>query len=387
MKETLHRAGWVMADPDTWVENGVVTILGNRIVSVGRADTRTDAMDHGPGVIMPALGNAHTHLSLSALKDQVDTKNGFISWTKELIRIRESISDDDAESVCLAEAAVIKASGVGFAAESGPLMPGAKGLKKNGIKGLAFFECLGPGTDCPALPEDMKGLIFSWAGHAAHTTSPDLLNALKRAATGIGRPFGIHLAESEAEVEFLTTGNGEWFELMNGRGHDCSQWRPWGERPVERAYRLGLLDPQTLAVHLLEVTPPEVEILVRTGTKVCVCPRSNLALHGKLPDLEGFLQKGLNPAIGTDSLASVSSLSMFDEMRFIAANYPGLRPETIIGLATTNSADALGFHDLGSLSPAGPAHMIYVDLEAKSRQEAAQKLVSRGDLQVKWLDL
>jgi len=55
--------------------------------------------------------------------------------------------------------------------------------------------------------------------------------------------------------------------------------------------------------------------------------------------------------------------------------------------ATTNSADALGFHDLGSLSPAGPAHMIYVDLEAKSRQEAAQKLVSRGDLQVKWLDL
>jgi cytosine/adenosine deaminase-related metal-dependent hydrolase len=97
------------------------------------------------------------------------------------------------------------------------------------------------------------------------------------------------------------------------------------------------------------------------------------------------LGRGLNPAIGTDSLASAPSLSIFDEMSFIAIHYPNLRPEAIIGLATINIANALGFHELGSLRPGQSALMIYVALEAKTGAEAAEKLVSQERLQVKWL--
>lgn len=374
-----------MVDPETWIENGIVEVSNGRVVSVGRTDMKTGATDRGPGVIMPALGNAHTHLSLSALKDRVDTGCGFTPWVKNLIRLREVIPEAEAESACTAAAATMKERGVGFAAEVGPLQPGTRAMVQNQIMGLVFLECLGPGPDYPPLPDHREDLFFSWAGHAPHTTSPKLLRTIKAGAHSMGKPFSIHLAESETEVEFLTTGKGEWFQLMGSRGHDCSQWGPWGERPVERAHRLGLLDPQTIAVHLLEVEPEEIEILARTETKVCVCPRSNLALHGKLPDLEGFLRSGLRPAIGTDSLASVPSLNIFDEMRFISANYPNLKPEAIIGLATINIADALGFHELGSLRPGRLARMIYVDLEAKTEREAAEKLVSEEGLQVKWL--
>jgi cytosine/adenosine deaminase-related metal-dependent hydrolase len=374
-----------MVDPETWIENGAVEVSDGRVVSVGRADMRTGAMDHGPGVIMPALGNAHTHLSLSSLKDRVDTGDGFISWVRNLIRLRDIIPEAESESACTAAAAAMKRCGVGFAAEVGPLQPGTRAMDQNQIMGLVFLECLGPGPDYPPLPDHREDLFFSWAGHAPHTTSPELLRAIKAGAHRMGKPFSIHLAESEAEVEFLTTGEGEWFQFMGSRGHDCSRWEPWGERPVERAYRLGLLDPQTIAVHLLEVEPDEIDILARTGTKICVCPRSNLALHGKLPDLEAFLGRGLNPAIGTDSLASAPSLSIFDEMSFIAIHYPNLRPEAIIGLATINIANALGFHELGSLRPGQSALMIYVALEAKTGAEAAEKLVSQERLQVKWL--
>ena len=79
------------------------------------------------------------------------------------------------------------------------------------------------------------------------------------------------------------------------------------------------------------------------------------------------------------------SLDIFDEMSFIAANYAGLRPETIIGLATTNVAHTLGLRELGSLKPGQLALMIYVDTEATTGREAAEKLVSVNELQVKWL--
>ena len=385
MKQAIHRAGWVMADPETWIENGIVEVSDGRVVSVGRANMRTDAMDHGPGVIMPALGNAHTHLSLSSLKDRVDERDGFIPWVRNLIRLREAMPEAEAESACTAAAATMKACGVGFAAEVGPLQPGTKAMDQNQIMGRVFLECLGRGPDYPPLPNHRRDLFFSWAGHALHTTSPEFLRAIKAGANRMGEPFSIHLAESEAEVEFLTAGEGTWFQFMGSRGLDCSQWGPWDERPVERAHRLGLLDPQTIAVHLLEVESDEMEILARTGTKVCVCPRSNVALHGKLPNIENFLRKGLKPAIGTDSLASVSSLHVFDEMSFIAANYPDLSPETIITLATTNVAHALGFHELGSLRPGHLAQMIYVDMGEKTWVKAAEKLVSGDEPQVKWL--
>ena len=97
-----------MVDPETWIENGIVEVSDGRVVSVGRADMRTGTTDHGPGVIMPALGNAHTHLSLSYLKDRVDTENGFIPWVKSLIHLREMIPGGEAESTCTAAAATMK---------------------------------------------------------------------------------------------------------------------------------------------------------------------------------------------------------------------------------------------------------------------------------------
>ncbi len=85
MPRSRHRAGWVMVEPDVWLENGVVEIANDRITAVERSRAGDDAVDHGPGVILPALINAHAHLSLSALAGKIDTSRGFMSWVKDLI--------------------------------------------------------------------------------------------------------------------------------------------------------------------------------------------------------------------------------------------------------------------------------------------------------------
>ncbi|RLC27275.1 MAG: amidohydrolase [Deltaproteobacteria bacterium] len=385
MTPEIHRAGWIMADPRTWIENGAVGLIGGRVAFLKKASPHMRAVDHGPGVILPALCNAHTHLSLSFLKGAVETENGFVPWVERLISCRESLGPETAAGAALAAAARMKAAGVGAAAEVGPADPGGSAMRRAGIEGTVFLESLGAETFPPVLPPDEKGIRFSWAGHGPHTTAPAALQALKAAARRTGRPFTLHLAESREETAFLATGTGPWADLMARRGHEVSQWRPWGERPVERALRLGLLDPGTLAVHLLEVTAGDIDILARTGTGVCLCPRSNLALHRKLPDIARFIAAGLRPALGTDSLAGTESLSLFDELRFVSDRYPALGPGTLLSMATINGARVLGLPEQGMIRPGHRVRMIYTALRAPNQRKAAEILVSGPHPKVVWL--
>ncbi|MGB6067008.1 MAG: amidohydrolase family protein [Desulfomonilaceae bacterium] len=385
MNLQLHQAGWVAVSPQVWIEGGAVEIIGGRIASVRKPRPGDVAIDHGPGVIMPALVNAHTHLSLSTLAGKIRCDQRYVEWVKQLIQLRTCVSPEDVTGAAVQAAKSAKLGGTGTIAEVGPLEPGTTAIANSDLEGIVFSEFLGNDPAALNLPDDRSGISYSYAGHALHTTSPEVLRALKSASTERGSVFSLHLAESEAETEFLATGQGDWSNLLESRGIEFSGWDLRDERPVARAERLGLLGPGTLAVHLLDVTPKEIETLCESGVRVCVCPRSNLSLHGKLPNIEAFLTAGLTVALGTDSLLSSPSLDMFDEMSFVASRYPALEPETILSMATANGATALGVPDPGTISAGNRARLIYVDLEANSSQIAASKLVS-GEFQgVQWI--
>jgi aminodeoxyfutalosine deaminase len=385
VKSGVHRAGWVAVNPQLWIEDGVVEVIDGLVASVGRRRPGCRAVDHGPGVIMPALVNAHAHLGLSALAGLVDCSNGFVEWVRELIQVRMCVPPEEITSAATEAAKGAKLAGTGLIAEVGPLEPGTAAIAGAGLEGVVLNEVLGNDPAVPFLPDDSPGVGYSYAGHALHTTSPETLRALKSASTERESVFSLHLSESEAETEFLATGRGEWANLLESRDLDFSNWDLRGERPAARAERLGLLGPETLAVHLLDVTPAEVGVIAKSRTPVCVCPRSNMALHGKLPDIEAFVAAGLTVALGTDSLASAPSLDMFHEMSFVASKYPVLRPEAILSMATVNGAAALGMHDLGTISAGKRARLICVDLKADSAQAAASKLVSAEFQGVRWI--
>ncbi len=380
-KPVLHRAKWIMTDPWNWIENAGVEIAGTRLEAIRKTPKTRKGIDHGDGVILPPLGNAHTHLSLSALKAKVETGRGFVRWVDSLIAAREKITPLEALQAAAVAAGEMKRRGTGYAAEVGPLEPGRKALKTGGLAGVCFVESLGSDGNSPELPMDGGDVKVHPAAHGLHSTSPEKLVRLKSA----GRRFALHLAESEAETKFLAEGKGEWAQLMAQRGHDLSKWAPWGERPVKRASRLNLLGPATLAVHLLEVDSAEIGLIAESGTRVCLCPRSNWTLHGKLPDIEAFFRAGVRPALGTDSLASVDTLDAFDEMAFTAAHYPGLSPETVLSLATVNAAAVLDLAPLGRLRVGQNRGLIHVPLEAKNPKEAAAMLVSGRPREVMWL--
>ena len=102
-------------------------------------------------------------------------------------------------------------------------------------------------------------------------------------------------------------------------------------------------------------------------------------MHGRQADLARMLAAGIAPCLGTDSLASVSSLSLFDEMAYTARAYPDVTPKTIFTMATENGAAALGLTGrLGKLQPGYQGAAAYIPDRPGARRSIWEAIVHRG---------
>jgi len=372
----IHRAGWIISDSMTIIQNGYLDIENGRIKEVCTGTPKGAFIEHGPGVLMPPLVNAHFHLELSALNNKLPFDKGFQSWIKSLLELRQTLGTEVLVREAKQAVRGLIASGNLYGGEISTLGITKPLLENSGLKGVFFQEFLGSGTEETIIQKN-ESLSFSVAGHAPHSASPELLQALKKKSRSAGLPFSIHVAESEAELEFVFHKKGAWADFLTLRGIDYQAWNIGSKTPVAYLDDMGLLDPLTLAVHLLHVTKEDMEILAGSRTKVCVCPRSNQNLHGRFPDIETMLGKGIQPALGTDSLASCDSLDIFDEMTFVMQHYPGLNPRTVFSMATLNGAKALGFeHMTGTLSKGKKADFIYLPIEVKNEKEIFERITS-----------
>lgn len=365
----IHLAGWMLTEPQTLVEKGWLLAEKGIIREIGRGriPASIPVQDHGPGLLLPAFANAHTHLELSALQGRISLSRGFRFWVKELLEKRAALGEEKLKTGAAQGIRELKNSGCIAVGEISTLGLTKEILADSGLSAVYFREYLG---GISAMPEDLslfpeKGnIIPSLAAHAPHTTSPELLKALKEKTRNAGLPFSVHLAESEDEMEFLQKARGPWADFLTERGIDFSGWGLPVQNPLHYADSLGLADDKSIFVHLLHAGAEEFRLLKERGSYVCICPRSSQNLHGCLPDLPGMLRAGLSPCLGTDSAASAQSLHILDEMAFTARAFPEISPETVIAMSTVNGAAALGMSDYsGSLMPGKAAAFSYISIE------------------------
>lgn len=372
----LHRAGWIIVDSSTTIENGYIEIENGFIKGVHKGAPKEKGIDHGPGVLMPPLVNTHLHLELSALKGCLPFDKGFKVWIKTLLEKRETLGQEKLIKEARKAVRNLIKSGNLYVGDISTLGITKPIIEDSALSGVCFHEFLGSGGQ-PFFAQKNDFISFSVAGHAPHTSSPKLLKALKQCAESNDLPFSIHVAESDDESEFIHDKKGQWADFLTDRGIDWSSWDIGSKTPVSYINDMGLFDPLTIAVHLLNVNNKDMEILAQSKTKVCVCPRSNQNLHGKLPDIEKMITAGIKPALGTDSLASCDSLNIFDEMDFVQKHYPGIDPAVIFAMGTINGARALGIEGLtGILSKGRKAQFLYRSVEAMNKKDLFQRIIS-----------
>src|SRR5437763_8656799 len=88
--EQVLTARWVFPATAPPLPGGLVTIRGERIVSVDPAKDRAADIDFGNAAIIPGLVNAHTHLDLSGMRGVAPPNHDFVGWLRGVIAFRRT---------------------------------------------------------------------------------------------------------------------------------------------------------------------------------------------------------------------------------------------------------------------------------------------------------
>jgi aminodeoxyfutalosine deaminase len=371
-QEMIIRARTLVTMDAAPIENGAVAISGSRIVDVGRfheinTGIAGETVDLGEQVLLPGLLNAHCHLDYTALRDKIPPQQFFADWIRAINAEKAKLSPED-YLTCINE---------GFGE--------AKRFGTTAIANLTAFPELVSKIDAPIrtcwfvelidvrAPERASELVASaiealnqtdnWglAPHALFTGSADLFRRCEKAAERHNILMSTHLAESREEMQMFRDASGPLYELLRSIGRpmdDCGNKTPLevfvdaiGDRVL----------PIWIVAHLNELSESDFQLLQKLTNKFHVvhCPRShNYFGHSRFP-FDRLRPLGVNLCLGTDSLASNESLSLFDEMRAFQRTFPNVAPEEILQMVTINPARALRQeHALGRIRPGFEADLI-----------------------------
>jgi cytosine/adenosine deaminase-related metal-dependent hydrolase len=125
-----------------------------------------------------------------------------------------------------------------------------------------------------------------------------------------------------------------------------------------------------------ELDEPDFALLERTPLHIVHCPASHRYFGHQPFSMERLRSIGINIALGTDSLASTDSLSLFDEMRNVCNLHPSVSPFDALEMATLNGARALRRpRDLGCIVPKARADLIALPI-APSAESLFEEIVA-----------
>jgi cytosine/adenosine deaminase-related metal-dependent hydrolase len=398
MIKTVHRAKYVLAEPAV-LQNGAIHVSDSgRISRIARGASSsirpgTNLTDWGCAVIVPGFINAHAHLELTFFHGQLTRFATFTDWISQLIEQRRTWpqerflrSAEKGARLCLASGTTmigdITSSGVGWGA-----------TRNQSLRRVVFEEAiaLSPSQADTAVAQlkllfrqaqPNPLLIHGISPHAPYSVSSKLYRRLAKLAQSEGRLLATHVAETTAELQFLHEGTGEFRDFLSRMGFLPDGWKPPRIAPIMYLDSLGVLGRSCLLIHCNYLDQESIRKIAKTNSNVVYCPRSHAFFdHDKHP-VRQLLDQQINVALGTDSLASNSSLSMIDEIRFLFKKRKDLKPEEIFRAATKNGAEALGCgSSLGRMRRGYQADMAVLELPHNlgSRHLLAQILEGAGE--------
>ncbi len=197
--------------------------------------------------------------------------------------------------------------------------------------------------------------VRAWAmPFSALNCTPQLLKGLKRVADEYGTGLTLHHQSSpEIRQKFM-----EKYHAL----------------PTEFLENIGVLGPNVLLAHVMGIDDREIDCMARTGTHVVICPSSVLKQaggireNGKVPEM---LAKGINVALGSDSVNSSNHLDIVRSMNLSACIYKDARQDTkmvpaeqALEMGTIMGARAFGLaKELGAIEVGKKADLVLFDTD------------------------
>jgi 5-methylthioadenosine/S-adenosylhomocysteine deaminase len=321
----LDHCDWLVRSARDHVRDGAVYVEGNRIVAAGpRAEIAplvpagARVIDCAGSIVTPGLVNPHNHvyeiLCRGLGKDRTTER-----WLRDLVYpVNAALDDEDFRHGALLAAADAFRTGTTamveqltnlarFHADAELAALREAGLRARVARASSTSSTIDarengrPDDEVAATAAFLRRweggeLVRPWVGPSGlFSCDPDTLLRLKRLADEHGARFAIHLSETREQLD-----------LAHARGYAGQ---------IEWAYRIGLLDENTVVAHAIWISDAEIAILRDTGAHVVHNPTSNMLMSSGIANVPGMLAAGVNVAIGSDGPASNDAQDMLAEMK------------------------------------------------------------------------
>lgn len=363
------------ADPaEEYVRNADIGISGGKISFIahsGQGPIQFNADRKISGrhrLAMPGLVNAHTHCSMTILRNAADDLPLHKWLFERIFPMEDKLTDDDVYWGFMLGAAEMLKSGTTAMADMYLHMDAAAkaavetGMRINLSRSPLEFHSENGLTAIDQFDE-MRSYFNTWNNEAegrikvyleVHSTYLFDIESLRLAsdlAKELKTGIHIHLLETAKERK--------------------DSFEKYGKSPVEICVDTGIFDVPVIGAHLVHISGEDIAILRKYGVNAVHNPTSNLKLGSGISPVPSMLDASVNVALGTDGAASNNNLNMFEEMHLAALLHKGAgqNPELVtarqaIRMATVNGANAIGFgSETGVLKAGMKADLILLDTD------------------------
>jgi formimidoylglutamate deiminase len=329
--------GKVLSGAAVIVHEGRVSAIGNPSASVVATRLPSQA-------ILPGMVNAHSHAFQRTLRGRTHwrgstgaTRDDFWSWRHQMYEVASRLTPESIFAASRMAFLEMALSGITSVGEFHYIHRDTRGLKYGDPNEMArqiiraarevglriallrvvyaragynapedprqkrFFdsdpgEALGATRILAASTREDRAVTVGLAPHSVRAVPLDWLTTLAPEAKKNGWVVHMHVGEQAAEVEACLA--------------------EYKKRPVELIAPL-LLNDKFTAVHAIQSSPEEMELIAKAGANVCACPTTERDLGDGTFPADQFLTRKVSVALGSDSHATID---LFEEARELELN-------------------------------------------------------------------
>lgn len=361
---TIIKDGYVVIKEDT------IDYVGKEISSLHEKYKNYTIIDGGKGILMPGMVNCHTHVSMvpfrSLADDEKDRLKKYIFPLESKLVDRELVYHGAKYGIC-----EMLLSGVTTFCDmyyyEDEVAKACDELNIRAVLGETVVDFCSPDSKLPyggleygeyfIKKWNKNGLITpAIAPHAPYTNDDKHLKSAFNLSKKYNVPMIMHLAEMDFEYEKYK--------------------KEYNLTPVQYLNKLGVLDKNFIAAHLVLVNEKDLEILKECSVGVSHNMGANAkGAKGVAPIIE-MKKRGIDIGLGTDGPMSGNTLDIITQMSLVGKIHKLynkdrtiLPAKDIVYMATMGGAKALNLDKIiGSVEVGKKADLIILETQSLNMQ-------------------